>query len=419
MNEFFQLIGEFLQSRWLLRTIYIAIAAVLLWILIRIYLTLRNRMIERLVYSRAFSASGVYETEKVTLTETVYNNSWFPLFFVNIEGFVYGELSFDAYTAEPEQGMQYFVSRFHLLPHMQTKRHHTITCKQRGYYRLETVSCLHSGRTKYFDAPAELYVYPRIIPFADVAYPTGTEQGEMLSQRRLIADPFQFSGVRDYRFGDPFNSINFKASAKSGALNGLRVNNRDFSANRIFMVYLNFQTEQDVTVPTVAYTNMMEYGLSYAAAILREAAGQGYRAGFASNCCLVTGETMLKFPIGAGMQHLEDMMKEMAKIRAKEGISFSHLMEQDMKEGLTDTEIFVLTSYLDDKIAEQFSYMELFGNYVNFVKLSWEGEEERTAPADRTAPVFTREDEPLQRPALHRPARPTAKRPSAKRGEGR
>lgn len=370
-------INSFVESPWFLRSIYMLIIAVILFILIKVYMHLRDKMIDRLVYSREFSERGVYETENVILTETIYNNSWLPLFFVNIEGFVYNELEFEAYKTSHDHGMQYFMSRFHLMPHVQTRRHHVINCKKRGYYKLETVECYHNKKTRYFEAPADIYIYPKIIAFDDVAFPSSMQQGESISKRRLIADPFQLSGVRDYRFGDPFNSINFKATAKSGSLNNLRVNNREFCSNRIFMVYLNFQIEPEVSIPTDAYIDMMEHGLSTAAAILREAAYNGYRAGFAANCCLITGEISIKFPISGGAPHMEEILREMAKVRAKEGISFTHLIDNDMHSGMTDTEIFVLTSFMDDKLAEQFANLEMFGNYVNMVKLSYEGEKEK------------------------------------------
>ncbi len=401
MNEFVAGFEEFLTSVWFLRLIYAAIAAVILFVVIKLYLFLRRRAIERLRYSRAFSASGAYEGEGVVLTETIYNDSWFPLFFVNIEGFIYGDLKLTAYPAEPEGGMQYFISRFHLMPHMQTRRHHDIVCLHRGYFHLETVECRYQKRTKYFDAPAELYVYPRIVPYADVPYPTGSEQGEILSQRRLIADPFQFSGIRDYRFGDPFNSINFKASAKSGYMGGLRVNNREFAAARVFMVYLNFQTEQEESIPTRIYNDMMEYGLSLAAAIVREGATQGYRVGFASNCNLVTGENHLKFPIGSGMEHMEDIMREMAKVRPSAGISFTHLLETDMHIGMTHTELFVITPYLDERIAAQFSHLEMAGNYVHLMPLTYEGQDKDEKPKKAPAPDAEEGEEAVKNgPAL-------------------
>ena len=40
----------------------------------------------------------------------------------------------------------------------------------------------------------------------------------VLSRNRLYEDPFEFSGIRDYRKEDPMNRINWKSSARMGEL---------------------------------------------------------------------------------------------------------------------------------------------------------------------------------------------------------
>jgi len=187
----------------------------------------------------------------------------------------------------------------------------------------------------------------------------------------LIRDPFSVSGVREYRFGDPFNTINFKATAKSAMLgvNGLRVNNRDFCSNRNFMIYLNFQTDKEVAMPFKVYEKLMEKGLSYAAALLREAFNFGYRAGFAANCTLVTGENQVKFPMTQGALNYEDILMQMSKVRLAEGVSFTALLGSDALGGLCDSEVFILTTYINEQIDRTVDTFHKFGNNVSVIML--------------------------------------------------
>ena len=354
---------------------YIFAAALIiafLLFLVWLYIKLRESMIGRLVYSRSFSETGVYEGEHVIMTETLYNPTLLPIFAVGIESYYYNGIRLKDCEFDPKKAMQYYVSRFTIMPFQQIKRSHEVLCANRGYYTLETVSIYYNKNTRYIDAPAELYIYPRIIPLADRAEPVNVYQGDSLSRRHLISDPFSFSGIRQYAPGDPFNSINFKATAKTGATNisDFRVNNRDFCSNRTFMVYLNFQTSIGETIATPTYNKMMELGMSYASDMIREAAYNGHRAGFASNPVTVDGDETLRFPVESGDTHLVEILKQLAKVRNRAGISFHSLIEQDIKNGLSETEIYVLTPFIDADMEKLFYSLRMLENTVCVVNLA-------------------------------------------------
>lgn len=370
MNDYIYLINAD-WFRWLMVGFF---AVVFLLILFFIAMLLRGRTIAKLEYTREFSDKGVYETDHVYLVETIRNRSFLPVFFVNIEAYLYNALELEGYTRDPKKSMQYFTSRFHLLPFMKIRRRHLIRCAKRGYYALETADIYYGKKVRYIHAPAEVYVYPRVLPIDRVIKPMSSLQGDSATSRRMIYDPFSLSGIRNYMFGDPFNSINFKATARSGALGtqGIKVNQRDYCSSRNLLVYLNFQVDVDFPVPTAEYERMMELGLSFASALIREASYNGYRAGFAANCVLVSGETSIRYPIESGDLHLEAILREMAKVRARVGVSFLSMLEEDVKNSLHDTEIYILTPYETNMIDTYIHNFELLGNSVTLIKLSEE-----------------------------------------------
>ncbi|MDD4774225.1 MAG: DUF58 domain-containing protein [Eubacteriales bacterium] len=361
---------QFIAENWAKLAVVVSIAFIVT-VIIFISLKIREKLMEKVVYRRVFSDVGAYEGEFVTLIETVYNPTPFPLFFVNVEGYIYNGIPMEKYEIDPRKAMQYYVSRFHLMPFMQIRRRHVIKCAKRGYYRLETVDIYYNKKVRYIEAPAEVYVYPKIVPLYETTQPTSVREGDAFTRRWLIKDPFSLNGIRDYNFGDSFNSINFKATARSGRmdLSSLKVNNRDFCSSRTFLVYLNFQTDISVPVSTSSYEAMMELGLSFSSAIIREASYSGYRAGFAANCFTVTGEDRIRFPIESGEHHLEEILKEMAKVRHKVGVSFFSLLESDIKSGLNETEIFIITPYISETLDEQIAEFHRFGNNVTVLRL--------------------------------------------------
>ena len=337
-----------------------------------LYAFLRKKFITRLTYSRKFSEKGSYEGEELLLIETIYNRSFIPFFFIDIEYYIYNELQYDDYEVDRNRNMQYTRSRFYvILPFQQIRRKHTIRLLKRGYYTLDTITILYSKRELRLSAPAEVYVYPKLTGIDELPIPSSSMQGDAFSRQWLIRDPFSVSGVREYRFGDPFNSINFKATARSGKMNfeGIRVNNRDFCSNRNFMIYLNFQTDSEISMPYAIYEKLIERGLSYASALLREAFNFGYRAGFAANCTLISGETSMRFPMTQGAVNYEEILCYMAKMRIAEGISFAALLQNDVLGGLCDSEIFLLTTYMNDTLDSVVDNFHKFGNNVTVIML--------------------------------------------------
>ncbi|MCL2373048.1 MAG: DUF58 domain-containing protein [Defluviitaleaceae bacterium] len=283
-----------------------------------------------LAYRRYFSQPGVFEGETVLLVEEVQNPYFLPLFFVNIDGYMYNELRL---KGQPEGTMQEFTSRFYLPPRTQVRRSIPIKCTKRGYYELETVYVQNKSRA----AKAALFVYPRVLPFQESRSMENEMQNLAESDRRLLQDPFSFAGVREYRPGDPFRSINYKATAKTGAL---KVNERDYFSSRSFMLYIDFHVPED----SESHPEIMETALSYAADMVQKAINQGYNVGFAANCKKQLGrEKHIRYPMRRGQEHYVEILREMAAIRISEGCSLTWLMQQDIDE-LYNVDIYIMTA---------------------------------------------------------------------------
>ena len=63
--------------------------------------------------------------------------------------------------------------------------------------------------------------------------------GPLTARRRLVTDPMRRAGVRDYHPDDPFRTINWKATARTGSL---KVNVNDPVISTVMMVVLNLDT---------------------------------------------------------------------------------------------------------------------------------------------------------------------------------
>jgi len=353
---------------------------IILFLILRFYYRRTcKRIIGDLEYRREFSDHGVYEGDSVTLIETLYNNSKFPLITLYAESYLFPDLKLSEFEYRDKKAMQLFQSKFTLImPYMQIKRKHKIICQKRGRFQLESAELFLAGTSRYVDSRAELFVYPKILPAPTTPFPVGVLMGESISRRMLVRDPFSISGIRPYTQGDPFNLINFKATAKAYgvAAQPLRVNNLDYCSNRTFKVYINFQTDPKNPIPSVIFNQMMEDSMSYTADIIRVTTENGYRLGLACNCVCNDGSYGLNFPIHSGELHAREMLSKMSEVRIASSVSFSSLISQDVETGMADTEIFIFTSYTDDETEIAIEGLKRNRNSVNVIIPSPDEEEE-------------------------------------------
>ncbi len=370
---------EFLSThQWLVTLVIvlllITVASVVLTV---VYGKLKGRFLEKLVYTREFSVENVYAGETVILTETIFNPTFFPLFKVDVEEYFFGGLWLDGTKPNPEisvsEEQEPVISRFTLLPFMQTKRKHEVFCEKRGYFTITSVCIYRKSSPLFVDAPAEIYVYPRLVDPMINSFPVSCLLGEYTSRRRLIQDPFSFSGIRDYRFGDPMNIINYKATARHPVLNAsdIMVNMKDYCTGRIFMIYLNFHLQDVSKAIYENYDRIMEYGLSVSSALIRDAISNGCKVGFACNCP-TENERYLRYPMLSSDDHYKQIMRGFSTLRISDGISVKLLLQNDIDAGLNNAEIIFLTTYIDDEIDDRMRILKQYNNAVSVVHLSEE-----------------------------------------------
>ncbi len=347
-------------------------------IAVMIYGSMRDARLERILYERHFSEVGVYEGEEVELVEIIRNPGFFPLLGVDVESYIFNELELEEYIPDGTGSMQYCISRFNLWPYMQIKRHHRITASRRGHYRLEIATVYSKKAPLPMDAPAEVYVYPKAISLGLPEIAVGRVQGDFMSMRQLFTDPFSLSGIRDYRFGDSISQINFKASARvpmtGFSASPLKVNARDFCASRRLMIYMDFHLPMGTRIDGREYERRAERGLSFAAALVRDAIYGGFSVGFAANCKAVDGELSSRFSCAGSEAHMMEIMRELARMNPAEGASFASILDADIRAGMRDTEIVIISFGAETEVSDRLLALEQLGNSVQSIIL--EGEDE-------------------------------------------
>lgn len=340
---------------------WVILALFVLWVIA--YYIGKNVSVKRLKYKRYFSEEGVFEGEEVYLYEVLENHSIFPMFSVNVESYVTSKIQLEG-VKKRDEITQHFISYFRIiLPFTKIVRKHKATCMKRGYYKLETAYIHFAKMDVYADSVAQIYVYPKELPVEEQRRMNYYLQYTAQTNIPLIEDAFSVSGIRQYASGDAMRHINHKATAKKGEL---MVNQMDYLLGRKVMIYVNFQME-DRRTTIEEFEELMEKAISMASYLFMEAIREGNMVGFCANSRTVSGQRYVRYPQAAGNQHYIQVLRNMATIQLIYGNSFASVIEMDIAEGMSQTECYMITTYVDEAVDKVAQGLEQMGNYVQMI----------------------------------------------------
>ncbi len=185
----------------------------------------RNYWDKRLQVRTSFSDSCVYEGDSSSLREEIANDKKLPLPALEVRLALSRDLEFsgEAKANTNVTDLSYKRDVFSFLFHQKVIHTLPFICRKRGFYQISNVEVVGYDlffRTQHYLNAAQqtqLYVYPAQIDTGRIRLLCQTISGMVLVQNRLYPDPFEFSGIREYR-RDPMHHINWKASARSSSL---------------------------------------------------------------------------------------------------------------------------------------------------------------------------------------------------------
>ncbi len=359
--------SEYTESLTNIVIVILCIAlAICILIVLLFFLTMWGKRfsMRKLEYKRYFSYEGVTEGSDIEFIEEFSNNSIFPMFNVDVETHITSKIKFKVKQSDDDQ-MCKFVSRFFVMPYTKIKRVHKAKCLKRGCYNLESAKITFMKMEVYLDSHARLLVYPREIEIEAENRLNNCLNYSAVSKRPLLIDAFSFAGIKEYSYGESISNINHKATAKT---NKLMVNSKDYILGRKIKVYVNFQMG-DVKLSISEFEELMEKALSYSSYIAGEAAKNGWQFGFLANCRLENKDKYVSFPMSVGNEKYIELLREMSMIRMLYGYSIANIIDMDIDERISDTEIFLITTYVDESIEKRIDFLERTGNAVTVINI--------------------------------------------------
>lgn len=219
------------------------IGFLLLWVQRSLYEKLWRKS---LYVSVSFGKEPLFEGEQGELKEIIENKKRLPLSMLKVKFKTDRHLLFGNEKGSRTTDQYYRNDVFRIGGGERVTRTLKFRGGRRGYYTIDEVSLVASDlfflSQLVADVPlkTEVYIYPRPYDAARLRQSLIQMNGEMLSRRHLLEDPFEYRGIREYQPYDDMRSINWKATAKTG---DLKVNQRNYTSLKSVRIFFNIQDD--------------------------------------------------------------------------------------------------------------------------------------------------------------------------------
>lgn len=335
---------------------------------------------KRLHVTICFGADHIFEGEQGELREIIENRKWLPLAMLKVKFNADRHLLFGNHRGSRTTDQYYRNDIFRIGGREKVTRTLKFQGGRRGYYTIDQVSLVASDlfflNQMVADQPvkAELYVYPRPYDGSRLHKSLIQLNGEILSRRHLLEDPFEYRGIREYQPCDDMRSINWKATAKTGEL---KVNQRNYTSLKSIRIFFNIQDDN-----ILKKEECVETSLRIVASLCQFFLKQGMQVSCHGNGVDIMTHKPLSINANAGKLQMEAIYRALARIdtgqpAADFAKTFEEPLFRDAKGAFT---CFVSPNQYEDFVGLLKRYEETGNPFRWFLSLS-EGNAPKLPPA--------------------------------------
>ena len=329
-------------------------------------------------YRREFTRTTLFAGETTEMVETLENRKFLPVPWLRVESRMPDSMLFGRQQNLSVDGSRYHRSVFFLGPYRRIVRRHAVRCEARGLFDMSSVAVTSGdlfglkGSSRQHDVGLKVMVYPRLYSPDAAELPSSRWQGELLVKRWIVPDPFLYSGIREYRSGDPMRDVHWRASARTGKL---QVMQRDFTASPRLMVLINVQVdERQWNKLNPREAALIEQAISLGATAALHAIENGVEAGVGSNGGISGGveKELLYIPPAASPQQRDILLDALARLKTERQLSFHTYL--DSLPGVTDMDFLIVTPYVTPMLEQRADLLRARGNTVLFLPVEEGGD---------------------------------------------
>src|SRR5437764_12946472 len=280
----------------------------------------RNAL-RHLVVRQYVNHRNVIFGEEVTLSVSIENHKFLPLPWLKVENKIVPPLAvlskktFRLQNARSET----LAGTWLLWAFQHVTRQYRMRCQERGFHRFGPMRLYSSDPFGWLQCevtvPAleSLVVYPLIAPLEALGLSSVHPLGEHTTARRLLEDPLQVAGVRDYVLGDDPRRIHWKASAHAGALRSKVYETPALRRLLLLLDVWNYSEEIGEADPEI-----QELTIAVAASLGMWALDEGYMVGLLTNCSMMTPSAGLALPVSQSTEETDTIKVDREEFAASD-----------------------------------------------------------------------------------------------------
>ena len=219
------------------------------------YLIYKKLSFKGIHYEASLSETEVFEGDEIYLYEEITNGKKLPLPYIKIDSDLPDGLEFclfdDKGKSKKLTYTKHMQSVFVLRPGVTVRRRWRVRCVTRGDYKLGSVIAvsgdllgLYTGTMRLECAEKRstvITVLPRTVDISSEFASSRYLSGDLVNNMCPVSDPLRICGIREYAYGDPMNSVNWKASAVHDKI---MVNIREHTVRHQFNIVLNMNSRE-------------------------------------------------------------------------------------------------------------------------------------------------------------------------------
>lgn len=302
------------------------------------------------VTSVRFRQSAIFEGEQGVLEEVVENAKLLPIIALKVKFQTSRNLNFLDTTNNVVTDNYYRNDIISVGPYRKLIRELIFTGTKRGYYSIDGMSLVGTDlfmRTQMVSENScltTLYVYPK--PYQDAQFTLTLQQlnGEILTRKHLIEDPFEFRGIREYEPYDDMRYIHWKSTAKTGDLKVIQKNYTAVKNIRIFL-YLQHNT-------MIQREELLENSIRMLVSLVKNYLALGSNIEIYSNCEDFMTKQIFSMEKIANTGYLDNMYKSLARLSLQTLHTFEKTLEEKLFLDLNRATI-ILSPYGNSDLQEK------------------------------------------------------------------
>jgi uncharacterized protein (DUF58 family) len=335
-----------LAAAGLVRSPALAFATLAASAIAALVIVARRRLFRGVVFERSVSRRVVPWGGEVEVTLGVTNDKLLPLVWLQIRdrwpaGVVAQGFDLRSLVVLHRQELVQTVS---LRWYERLRRRYRVCCEQRGVHRFGPAEVQAgdpfgiAGVSVGWEEHEDIVVLPRVLDVPVAGLLLGRPLVEAEAARSLAVDPTALRGTRPYRPGDSVRALNWRATARTGALHTNEYDPSSLAAVRVLLDAGSLHRAWEGLEPA-----FMELLCVVAASLASAYADRGYAVGFASNAAVGRDERTGGVAPATGA--LPEVLEAIARLRPYTYRDYGAVLRDEL-EGGDGAECVVVTARL-------------------------------------------------------------------------